>query len=300
MIRFAATIVVMCLASLGFAAEVTTAAPAGVQATVDTTKAGEAAASTTSALTAGSTASALTAEEILKKWAAAYTSAKTLYEEAHYTVALDAPGRQNTQTMKISIAVRKPDAMRFDMTGRGEFTIALANGEAVFYNKGRNEYLKKTDQRFEDLIANMRRFPSVAMAISSDPYALIMDGIQKAEEPKAVDFDGRETYEIKLQTGKSVAIAAYFDRKTMLLIGIRMEAPAGPQGGKVTTTEVIDRILIDEFPKDAAGKEVDALAFTLPEGAGEYKGSAAIGTTDSVAATRERAAQSTDANLSGK
>ena len=37
--------------------------------------------------------------------------------------------------------------------------------------------------------------------------------------------------------------------------------------GSLTFTVTVDKLFIDEVPKDASGKEIDAFAFVLPEGA---------------------------------
>ena len=225
--------------------------------------------STDSALV-GSTDSALaapkTSEELLKRWAGAYRGAKTFYEEARFSARVEGPRQGDERTLRVTTAFRRSDALRVDVAGQQNVTFYFDGGKTTIYNKDLNEYVQP-QRTLADLAATLQHFTTLAAALSEDPYAFMMTDVTKIEDLKSSQFEGKEVYEVGLQQQGSVVVKGYFDKQKMYLVGVKVELPLSDGFGTAQVTEIVDKVLIDELPKDSSGKEIEVFSFSLPEGA---------------------------------
>jgi len=217
---------------------------------------------------AAQAAPSLTSEDVLKKSAEAYKAAKTYYEESHSSMSADIGGKQMKQEMRLTVAFKRPGTVKLEMSGPENITVFSDAGDTTILFRDRNQYMKRPGLT-PALLA--KGFPAAGMAMSDDPYSFVTEGVTKVSDLKTADFEGRQVYEIDYEQQDGATVFSYFDKAKFNLVGLKMEMNLDSQEapGKAEMTLIVDKALFDEMPKDASGKETDALSFTLPEGATE-------------------------------
>jgi hypothetical protein len=115
------------------------------------------------------------------------------------------------------------------------------------------------------------QFPITVIALSENPSDRMKEDITSVNSAKAADLDGKAVYEVAC-TGRNGMMLSYFiDKAKFDIVAVKEEMEiTGAQGsGKVTITQTADKVLVNETPKDAEGKDMDVFSLTLPEGASE-------------------------------
>jgi hypothetical protein len=242
----------------------------GAAASTDSALAGPG--STDSSLAAGSTDSALagpkTSDDVLRKWADICKNAKVIYEETKLSARIEGPRPANPTDVLAKAAFKRSDVITAEIAGRQNLIIHWAGGEGTIYNRDANQYFR-TQQPLAAFSRVFQQLFSLSIILADEPYALMTRQVTKIEDLKTCQFEGKEVYEVGLNVERSVKVTFFFDKETFYLIGATAHIPVADGKGAIDVLEIVGRVLVDELPKDADGKEIDVLAFTLPEGATE-------------------------------
>jgi len=217
-------------------------------------------------------AETLTSEDVMKKSAEAYKAMKTYYEESEFTKVVDYEGKQQIERDNITVAFKRPSTFLLTLTDGRNITSSYSGTTLTKYNSSEQLYTKQENVTLEQIVTNLE-YPIPATALSEDPYQYMMEDVNKVGALKTSDLNGKQVYEIDFDLGDGMSAAHYFDMSRFYLVGIKadLQGPAERGGGRVTLTMNARKVLIDELPKDAAGKETDVFAFTVPSEAKELK-----------------------------
>lgn len=269
--------------------------PAAPAAPVTSTGSAIAAASTGSALAGEGTSTAsdmaiptgMTSQDVMKKAADAYKRMTSYYEESTLSSKIEIPGSPaREETTRIVASFKRPATFKTEMTNPYGTDVAFFDkGVLISYLGSDKKYTKQACPNLEDIAALMP-LPLFATALAQDPYYYMIMNATKIEPLKTADFQGRRAYQVDIRQGEGKTVTYYFDMEKFYLVGATAEAevyiPMGeattdPQAemptakGKGYLTAAAQKVLIDELPKDAQGKDMDVFTFTLPPDASEVK-----------------------------
>jgi hypothetical protein len=171
--------------------------------------------------------------------------------------------------VKAAIAFKRPATLRADLTGGISAVLYFDVDTAVCYKPGTNEYAKKTGQLFAAFVAEMNDLGLELTPAGADFYASATRDALDIGTLKSVVFEGQNAYEVSVTKSAGKVTSYFFAASTFYLAGTTTVTPLGENGrdGALTYTRIIDRLLIDQLPKDAAGGDLDAFSFTLPRDA---------------------------------
>ena len=214
----------------------------------------------------------LTSEQVLRKCAEVYKSARTYYEESDLTRALERGGKREEQKEHVVTAFRRPSTLLIKITGKQNVDFYLEGKTLTIYNVLQKQYTKMENVTLQQ-VADASEYPIPSAVIADDPYAALLADANKIGELKEVTLDSTAAYEIDFDLGDGIVIANYFDRTSFHRMGVKtvIAVPPDQGGGTMTVSMIASKVLIDELPKDAAGKPVDVFAFSAPAEAQEIK-----------------------------
>lgn len=220
-----------------------------------------------------------TSEEILRKCADTYKSMESYYDESIVEMSFTSSADSFQNKTQMRVAFKRPSDLKISVTGNDNVTLYADGKQMIMYVPKENVYVDlETRSKVVDILKGAAAFIAAA-ALSDDPYSVMMEGVDTVGNLETVQLDGREVYRVRL-TQKHGATDVYFDkdRHVILAITVRVSQET-PQGTvEISVSTKAGKVLIDEFPRDADGGEIDVLSFALPEGTEEYDPQAAKST----------------------
>lgn len=213
-----------------------------------------------------------TSDQVLRKCAEVYKSAKSYYEESDLVRSLDRGGKREEQKERVVTAFRRPSTLLIRITGKQNVVFYLEGKTLTIFNSSQAQYTRMENVTLQQ-VADSSEYPIPSAAIADDPYAALIADANKISDLKEASLDSTAAYEVDFDLGGGVVIANYFDKEKFYRIGVRTSIAVPPDqgGGTMTVSMVASKVLVDELPKDAAGKPIDVFAFSLPAGAQEIK-----------------------------
>jgi outer membrane lipoprotein-sorting protein len=216
---------------------------------------------------------AITTEEIVTKCSGQYAAARTYYEESMLSMVLDAEGRHEEDKIKAAVAFRRPSTIKVDLSGDTEAVLYLDGRKALYYDRSNDEYATRELEAASDFVTELDDLKLEFTPAGEGFAAAFKQDALETSEPKEITRKDKPAYEIEVKRASGKTDTFVFDRATLMVVEIRtvakIETEEGP--GSVTYTKSIDKLLIDQTPRDAAGKEIDVFSFTVPRTAREIK-----------------------------
>ncbi len=213
----------------------------------------------------------LTSEDVLKDCANAYKSMRTYYDkstvETKFTLGTDSFEKKAQMT----VAFKRPSDLKISVTGDQNMTFYADDKKVVVYIPKQNVYVDlESRSRVVEVLKRAAAFIA-AVALSDDPYHFMKEAGDNVGELETTNLDGREVYRVRLTHGQDFT-DMYFDKDRHIILAITagssQETPKGTV--KINISTKVNKVLINEFPKDAEGKNIDMLSFALPKGAKKY------------------------------
>jgi len=214
-----------------------------------------------------------TSTDLFKKAAEVYKAAKIYYEESDFDLVVIAGAERQEEKFHIAAGFRRPSTVKILLSEGVNDTLFYDNGQLTALDRDQNQYAKQT-VGLDDLARGLQnQFPVIGAAISDDPCGSLTQGMTGQEAVKETEFGGRPVYQVDFEPEPGTNISYFLDKAKSYLVGVKADitAPDGESVQKTLVSVTVNKILIDELPKDASGKAVDFFAFALPSGAAEVK-----------------------------
>ena len=77
------------------------------------------------------TVDGMSGEDILMKVAETYAAAKSYYEESRMSAVVDIAGEHQEHNLRVTVALRRPDALKIDIAGQQNIVICFSGGEVT-------------------------------------------------------------------------------------------------------------------------------------------------------------------------
>jgi len=201
----------------------------------------------------------LTSADVLRRVVAAYGDVKIYYEEGYEAMLLGGV-EFGPQAERYTLAVRRPDAFKFESGDPVTQTLFHKGAETTRIMLAQGEY----GNRHEDMDAFLAKdtMPADILRFGSKGEEYIQANIASFDPLREAKIDGRPVFVVTL-TKQPYVHTIFIEKSTCHILRSDMQYNEGEFPGAVQSRRPAN-MLFGELPRDATGAQIDAFAVTIP------------------------------------